>query len=389
MKKMTQLFLGILCCFMLSGCVVQVEDGQVGVKNDFGHIRDEVLNAGWHFFVPAVTQIELWNVKLQELKEMAYVPSSEGLISQLDISIMYLVPADKASFVRKSIGPYYVSVVLEPYVREAIRNVASGYAVKALYSEAGRKDIGKNILDFLKGKLDSKGIIIQDVLLRDVKLPPSFSQSIELKLKAEQEALQKEFELQKAKKDAELANNYKIRAEKAEKVKPPIESKPNDPQLSDELKLIARGLSDEEIEQAKVTIRKYMALEHNRTEILKAQKQIQGYSSLKGSDEDKSAMVMSKIEAEARKVLVQSQPSPQLTVLIPEAEAGTYSLNHGQPDPHIAVLVQEVEAGAGVVQSHPGPRLAVGVNKDELVGLYLFGHGRSRSHAGRHNQRGG
>ena len=60
-----------------------------------------------------------------------------------------------------------------------------------------------------------------------------------------------------------------------------------------------------EIEQAKVTIRKYMALEHNRTEILKAQKQIEGYSSLKGSDEDKSAMVMSKIEAEARKSKLQ------------------------------------------------------------------------------------
>jgi len=59
----------------------------------------------------------------------------------------------------------------------------------------------------------------------------------------------------KAKKDAELANNYKIRAEKAEgeiKKTPKQEVKTNDPQLSEELKLIARGLSDEAIEQAKV-----------------------------------------------------------------------------------------------------------------------------------------
>lgn len=194
----------IMICFMFSGCLTQIEDGQVGVKINFGKIQDQVLGGGWHFFIPAVTQIEIWNVKLQELKETAQVPSSEGLISQLDLSIMYLVPPAKASFVRKTIGPYYVSVVLEPYVREAIRNVASGYAVKALYSEAGRKEIGKNMLDFLKSKLDEKGIVVQDVLLRDVKLPPSFSQSIELKLKAEQEALQKEFELQKAKKDAEI-----------------------------------------------------------------------------------------------------------------------------------------------------------------------------------------
>ena len=57
-------------------------------------------------------------------------------------------------------------------------------------------------------------------------------------------------------KGSELANNYKIRAEKAEqaiKAKTPIvENKINDPQLSDELKLIAKGLSDEAIEQAKV-----------------------------------------------------------------------------------------------------------------------------------------
>jgi len=194
----------IAVSMMFSGCLTQIEDGQVGVKISFGKIQDQVLAGGWHFFIPAVTQIEIWNVKLQELKETAQVPSSEGLISQLDISIMYLVPPEKASFVRRTIGPYYVSVVLEPYVRESIRNVASGYAVKALYSEAGRKEIGKNMLEFLKNKLDEKGIVVQDVLLRDVKLPASFSQSIELKLKAEQEALQKEFELQKAKKDAEI-----------------------------------------------------------------------------------------------------------------------------------------------------------------------------------------
>ena len=59
------------------------------------------------------------------------------------------------------------------------------------------------------------------------------------------------------------------------------------------------------IEQSRLEIRKYLALEHNRAEILKVQKQIEGYSSLKGSDEDKSAMIMSKIEAEARKSKLQ------------------------------------------------------------------------------------
>ena len=52
--------------------------------------------------------------------------------------------------------------------------------------------------------MEPRGIMVQDVLLRDVRLPPTFAQSIEAKLRAEQESLQKEFELTKAKKDAEI-----------------------------------------------------------------------------------------------------------------------------------------------------------------------------------------
>ena len=174
------------------------------MKADFGKISDQPLGTGWHFYLPMVAWIETWDVKTQELKETATVPSSEGLISQLDISVLYNVPKDKVVVVRKMTGQDYRETILEPYVREAIRNVVSGYAVKALFSGEGRHEIGSNILAFLKEKLEPRGVNVQDVLLRDVRLPPSFSASIEAKLRAEQESLQKEFELTKAKKDAEI-----------------------------------------------------------------------------------------------------------------------------------------------------------------------------------------
>ena len=197
--------MGLIALVFASGCGVSViEDGEVGVKADFGHISDAALGPGWHWYMPMFAWIETWNVKTQEIKEVAQVPSSEGLISQLDVSVIYNIPADQAVIVRKTIGANYRETILEPYTREAIRNIVSGYAVKALFSDEGRKKIGDNILSFLKSKLEPRGILIQDVLLRDVRLPPSFSQSIEAKLRAEQESLQKEFELTKAKKDAEI-----------------------------------------------------------------------------------------------------------------------------------------------------------------------------------------
>jgi hypothetical protein len=61
----------------------------------------------------------------------------------------------------------------------------------------------------------------------------------------------------------------------------------------------------QQIEQNQMAIRKYMVLEKNRPEIIKAQKQIEGYSSFKGSDDDKSSMIMSKVELEARKSKLQ------------------------------------------------------------------------------------
>ena len=182
----------------------QVEDGQAGVKIDFGKIQDQPVTTGWHWYFKWFTLIEVWNVKTSELKETASVPSSEGLISTLDVSIIFNIPKDKVVFVRKTIGSSVVQTVIEPYVRESIRNIVSGYPVKALYSEEGRKVIGVKIHEFLMEKLEPRGIIIQDVLLRDVRLPASFSESIETKLKAEQQSLQKEFELIKAKKDAEI-----------------------------------------------------------------------------------------------------------------------------------------------------------------------------------------
>jgi len=182
----------------------QVEDGQAGVKIDFGKIQDEPVTTGWHWYFKWFTTIEVWNVKTSELKETASVPSSEGLISTLDVSILFNIPKDRVVLVRKTIGSSVIQTVVEPYSREAIRNIVSGYPVKALYSEESRKLIGLKIHEFLIEKLGPRGVIIQDVLLRDVRLPASFSDSIETKLKAEQQSLQKEFELIKAKKDAEI-----------------------------------------------------------------------------------------------------------------------------------------------------------------------------------------
>jgi regulator of protease activity HflC (stomatin/prohibitin superfamily) len=196
--------LGLVALLTLpSGCVV-IEDGEVGVTKSFGTISDEPVGQGIVVQVPVVRTVETWNVKLQELKETAQVPSSEGLIVGLDTSLLFRVMPEEAPTIRKTIGPRYVDVLVVPYLRNAVRDVVSGYQVKNIYAETGRKEIATKIKAFLTANLEPRGVRVEDVLLRDVQLPQRFRDSIEAKLTAEQEVQQKQFMLEQARKDAEI-----------------------------------------------------------------------------------------------------------------------------------------------------------------------------------------
>ena len=188
-----------------TACVV-VEDGEVGVSKSFGSINDEPVGQGVAVVVPVARQIERWNVKLQELKETANVPSSEGLIVGLDTSLLYEFEAERAPEIRKTVGSERQTRdrLVIPYFRNAVRDVVAGYPVKNIYAESGRKEIAAKIREFLRENLGPRGINVVDVLLRDVQLPARFKESIEAKLTAEQRVQQKQFELEQARKEAEI-----------------------------------------------------------------------------------------------------------------------------------------------------------------------------------------
>jgi prohibitin 1 len=187
----------------LCNCTI-IENGEVGVKKSFGKISDQPEHQGMLLSIPIVQEIERWNTKLQEIQERANVPSSEGLIVGLDISLLYKVEADKAPTIRKTIGRYYKEKLIQPYLRSEIRDAVSGSEVKEIFSEMGRKRIADKVLLQLRATLEKRGLKIVDVLLRDIKLPQKFKDSIELKLAAEQKAEQKHFEKIQAGIDAQI-----------------------------------------------------------------------------------------------------------------------------------------------------------------------------------------
>jgi regulator of protease activity HflC (stomatin/prohibitin superfamily) len=192
---------GIAVLILLLMSIAYVPAGHVGVLTFFGRVTGDVLSEGTHFVNPFKVN-NTFSVRTIEMKETASVPSDEGLIMTLDTSLLFRLDASKASEVFRTIGPEYVSTVVEPNLRSAIRAVTASHIANALYTGA-REEVAMKIQDELGKILNTRGIIVESVLLRDVQLPAMLKASIESKQQAEQDALRMSFVLQKEKQEAE------------------------------------------------------------------------------------------------------------------------------------------------------------------------------------------
>ncbi len=178
-----------------------VQTGHVGVVSVFGRVTGRTLSEGIHLVNPASSITEL-SIKTQEIKEKAAVPSKEGLIMGLEASILYHLDPAQAATVYQQMGPTYADILLVPTFRSAIRAITAGNTAASLYSD-GREGIAQQILEDVRRQVAPRGVIIENVLLRDLQLPDTLKHAIEAKQQAQQEAQRMEFVLQREKQEAE------------------------------------------------------------------------------------------------------------------------------------------------------------------------------------------
>src|SRR5580704_18524308 len=184
---------------LIFASVARVDSGHVGVLTLFGRVTGEVLPEGVHLVSPFKANQEL-SIRTQEIKESASVPSSEGLVMNLDTSLIYHLNPAKASYVYQKIGPNYQAVLIEPNLRAAIREATASHSANALYT-GEREMVAKQIYDQVSAQLNQRGLTVENVLLRDIQLPATLKSSIESKQQAEQESLAMSFRLQKEKQE--------------------------------------------------------------------------------------------------------------------------------------------------------------------------------------------
>jgi len=204
----------LLVVGLLSKCIVQINAGQIGVKILFGKVQNDVLASGLHFINPLVEVKEL-DIKTQNYTmsgvhdegtksgdDAIRVLTADGLEVTIDLTVLYkLIPSEAPRLIRET-GEDYTDKIVRPLTRTKIRDNSVYYDAVSLYSSK-RDEFQQRIFKSIEDDFKKRGLILEQLLVRNITLPQSVKTTIEQKINAEQDAQKMQFVLQKEKQEAE------------------------------------------------------------------------------------------------------------------------------------------------------------------------------------------
>jgi regulator of protease activity HflC (stomatin/prohibitin superfamily) len=218
MKKYTTLIKTIGAVVVIVGlslkCVVQVEPGQVGVQKLFGKVNNNILESGLNLVNPLI-KVVMFDVRTENYTmsgimdegtkqgdDAIRVLSADGLEVIVDLTVLYKVVPTEAPRILKEVGIDYRNVLVRPICRTKIRDNAVYYDAVALYSTK-RDEFQSRIFSSIETNFKERGLMLEQLLVRNLTLPASVKATIESKINAEQDAQKMTFVLQKERQEAE------------------------------------------------------------------------------------------------------------------------------------------------------------------------------------------
>jgi len=232
-----------------------IDAGQVGVKTLFGKVENEVLYSGLNVINPLV-EVTTFDTKTQNYTmsgvhdegekagdDAIRVLSADGLEVIIDLSVLYKVQATEAPRILKEIGKDYTDKIVRPVSRTAIRDNAVYYDAVALYSTK-RQEFQDKIYKSISESFAKRGLVLEQLLVRNITLPESVKKTIESKINAEQEAQKMTFVLQKERQEAE---RKRVEAQG----------------IADYQRILSTGLSDKQLQYEAIKAQKELAQSPN------------------------------------------------------------------------------------------------------------------------------
>ncbi len=220
--------------------VQQIEPGYVGVQKLFGKVNNKILESGLNVINP-LAEVVNFDIRTQNYTmsgvqdegsksgdDAIRVLSADGLEVIIDLTVLYKVLPAEAPRILTEIGTDYRNTIVRPICRTKIRDNAVYYDAVALYSTK-RDEFQDRIFKTIETDFKTRGLVLEQLLVRNITLPTSVKTTIESKINAEQDAQKMTFVLQKEKQEAE---RKRVEAQG----------------IADYQKILSTGLSDKQLQ---------------------------------------------------------------------------------------------------------------------------------------------
>jgi len=202
-----QLALVIVFLAILSKFFVIVNAGERGVLMQFGKVQEQVLGEGLHVIVPTVYSVKTLSVRVQKQESSAEASSKDLQDVFTDVALNWHIIPDEANAIFQQIGDEkeVVARIIDPAVEEVLKAVMAKYTAEEIITKRG--EVKAAVDESLTLRLLTYHIAVDDISLVHVHFSQRFSDAVEAKQIAEQEAKRGEFLALKAVKEAEAKVN--------------------------------------------------------------------------------------------------------------------------------------------------------------------------------------
>jgi regulator of protease activity HflC (stomatin/prohibitin superfamily) len=249
-----------------TACFVTIPPGEVGVQVLFGKVQAGTLESGLHFINPLMN-VERFDIKTQNYTmssvhdegdkagdDAIRVLAADGLEVTIDLTVLFRVETTKAPRILSEIGQNYKEVIVRPVTRTKIRDNAVSYDAVSLYSTK-RDEFQDKIFKDIQKLFQSRGLELEQILVRNITLPASVKQTIESKINAEQESQKMQFVLTKEKQEAD---RKRVEAQG----------------IADYQKIISATLTKEQLQYEMIKAQKELALSPNSKVVIMGGKDV-------------------------------------------------------------------------------------------------------------------
>jgi prohibitin 1 len=199
--------LGLLLAVILLTPVVIVDAGQRGVLMQFGKVQTQILGEGLHLIVPLMNTVKTLSVRVQKQESSAEASSKDLQDVFTDVALNWHIVPQEVNLIFQEIGDEasVVDRVINPAVEEVLKAVMAQYTAEEIITKRG--EVKAAVDDLLKTRLGSYHIAVDDISLVHVHFSERFSDAVEAKQIAEQDAKRADFIALKAIKEAEAKVN--------------------------------------------------------------------------------------------------------------------------------------------------------------------------------------